>query len=332
MKTSVLCLLAAAALTSSAFAKPSTRVERAGWTGDGAYLVTSLGRNLTVLDGRDGHLVKTAPVPGDSVVYISFSPDSGHEEENWLSGLAVSGQYALTGGGDKMLYWWKIPELEVINGIETSYGLTGLSLGGQGLVGGYTDSSTRYLDSDMRVVRLQGEEVTSNMLPDLVPPYSSETFGVPQISPGGEWAVGRVDDKTRLWHLSPQDITSEEIPEVTVEEIELGTSYFYRSTGSVVQRYSYAAPTVVERAFAVADAIEVAVDGEEQRLVVRTADAIWLLDQTGQEAPQEWKQTCQAMTLCPDGKKVLLWHEKRVEAWDLDTRQKLFEAPRGTAD
>jgi hypothetical protein len=320
-------------LTGGALAQPLVPIDQAAWTSDGAYLVTARGRQLQVLDGQDGHLVKAASVPGEKMVYISFSPDSGREEPNWLSGMAVAGRYALTGGGDHMLHWWIIPELEVVAKYEASYGLTGLSLGGQGKVGGYTDSSTRDLDASMMIVRWNstGEDgsdsVTASSLPDLIQPYSSETFGVPQVSPGGEWALGRVDETVRLWQLGGDQVTSQELPGLTMDSLRLGASHFYRLTKGAVEQYAYSAPTVVVRSFETT-ALDAAVDEDETRLVLWTGKSIVLWSLLKVDPAESWEQTCEGVTLCPDGGKVLLHFKERFEAWDFQGEKELFEIPR----
>ncbi len=320
-------------LTGVALAQTPVPVDQAAWTSDGAYLVAARGRQLRVLDGQDGHLVKAAQVPGSEKVYISFSPDTGREEPNWLSGMAVAGRYALTGGGDHMLHWWTVPELEVIGEYEASYGLTGLSLGGQGKVGGYTDSSTRDLDASMMIVRLkaEGEEgseaVTASRLPDLMQPYSSETFGVPQVSPGGEWALGRVDEAVRLWRLSAEGVTSQELPGLTMDSLRLGGEHFYRLTQGEVEQYAYSAPTVVVRSFETT-ARDAAVNEEESRLVLWTGKSIVIWSLLEVEPAESWEQSCEGVTLCPDGGKVLLHFKDHFEAWDLQGEKKLFEIPR----
>jgi WD40 repeat protein len=326
MKRWLTVLLLLALLQLGALAHPtSVTVTGAGWTSDGAYLVTTgPSRSLRVHHGSTGTVVKEVTAPGEVSTYIAFSPDSGYDQPNELGYLAVSGTYAVTASADYTLHWWKIPELEIAQQSSTTYNLVGLSLAAEGTVAAYTDTSTRYLDSCMTLVRWSAPEgLTSESFSDLSAPDSSSSFGVPRLSPNGQWAAARVADTVKLWNLLTPGLPAVDLGQMP---LAMGNSFYYSADAKGVSQNSYAAEQM--RHLICPEATDLAVDQAENLLLALAGDGLWIWELSTSNPPRQWTKSAEKMTICPDGKKVGLWQKDHLEVWDLETEKLLFKLDR----
>lgn len=323
----VLSLLTFLAVFGASVAAEPLTISRAAWSSDGAYLVTTgPERKIRVHDGNSGQLIKEVTAPGDLTTYVSFSPDSGTEEANSLNALAVSGQYALTGSTDGALHWWSLPDLMVAQQTTIDYQLQGLSLARDGKVAAYTDTSTRYLDSNMALLRWLEAEVSRTSFRDLPPPDSSQTFGVPRLSPNGAWAIALVSDQLRLWSLEQPEPSYLELSGGT--PFVMGDAHFYATEADTLTQYAYTATEKALQKIPLAGSKGIALDGKETRLVVLAPDAVLIWDLTRPGQSLRWSKTAESLTLSPDGKKLGLWQEDRMDVWSLDTEKLLFSLAR----
>ena len=192
----------------------------------------------------------------------------------------------------------------------------------------YSESSTRYLDSSVGLVRWTDSGLAETPLPDLPPPDSSSSFGVPQLSPDGKWAVGGVADEFRLWNLEKPDAPSITLVGISPESLAMGSQHYYTLVGQEIIRRSYDTPVVEDQSYACPGGGRLAVDESERHLVGLFDDgvSIWNLDQDN--TLRQWSVKAENLTLCPDGKTIGLWKKGWFEIWNLDSQTFLFKLPR----
>lgn len=303
-------------------------ISNVGWSADGRYLVTvnPSSRRLRVHDGSTGLLLKAVTAPGEKTAYISFSPDSGREEPNSLGALAVSGDCALTAGKDQILQWWRLPALDLVASAQGSYAVRGVSLGGEGQIGAYTCTSSRDLDSEMNALWLTNGAIQSRLFSELPPPDSSESFGVPQFSPDGAWAVAKASDTLQVWRMEPAGTTKISSASLDVAGMALGNTHFFTVDPQGVAMRSYQAPDIEIRRFVCPGAVEAAVDGDETRLVVR-GPKVLVWDLSGQAQPQQWAVSADALWAAPDLSKLALRRAGLLEVWDVPSGKKVYALP-----
>lgn len=323
---SLLTLLLLSQVTSAP--AQSREVLAAAWSENSRYLVT-LGpeRIVRVHDGTTGEVLKTTRAPGDATTYYSFSPDSGWEEPNHLFNLRVSGETAVCGSTDEQIFWWSLPDLKPLAATTSSYSLTALALGQQGRTALCVSTSTRYLDSSFQLFRLGDKGFEGYELPDLPPPDSSSSYQSPQLSPDGRWACAWTGEKFQFWELGPETAQSLEMEDISSPL--LGNTYLYDSKDNIITIRSYQSPALVLKQLSCGQVRSSWVNTEETRLVNLTTDGLelWELNSLDNGPTRKWAQTAKRITVSPDGRKVILWHEKHLTVGDLDNLKTLYDLP-----
>jgi len=269
-------------------------------------------------------VLKALNVPGDPIVSVSFSPDSSHEEDNVVSQLAVSGDYALTGSTDHALHWWSLPSLKNPITAESTYGLGGLSLSAEGKVAGWTSTSSRYLDSEMSLLRWTDEGARSGSFSDLPPPDSNSSYGVPQFSPDGRWAMARTGSDVQLWNLAEADTPSQIVANVDFSGLALGNSHFFTPIQGGLSMRAYAKPNEEVRRFLCPNAYAW-VDAQETRLLGYTSEAIWSWEVSAPDKPRKFIKASQGASFSPDLRRAALWQKSRLEVWDMQSFRMLYK-------
>ena len=300
-------------------------IQAAGWSAAGKYLVTIGGhRRLRVHDGASGKLLRAVRVPGDPGVYVSFSPDSGHDEENVVSTLAVSGDCALTGSTDHNLHWWTLPQLKNPVSAQSSYGLVGIALAAEGKLASCTSTSTRYLDSELSLLRWTEQGVSGGSFSELPPPDSSSSFGVVRFSPDGHWAMGYTGSGVQLWNLAEAKTPSQIVQGIDSSALALGNAYFFTRVPDGLSMRSYLLPDQEVRRFRCPDGSPW-VDAGETRLLLTNSQEIWSWDLAAPNTPRKWAKKSLAATISPDLRRAALWQKTALEVWDLPTSKMLYK-------
>ncbi|MBS2040586.1 hypothetical protein JST97_36705 [bacterium] len=321
--------LAIIALTLLALALPVSAEEggitRAGWSAGGKYLVTVGGnRRLRVHDGASGLVLKALRVPGDSSVFVSFSPDSGHNEDNVVTQLAVSGDYALTGSTDHSLRWWSLPHLKNSATAESTYGLVGLALSAQGQLASCTSTSTRYLDSEMSLFRRTDQGVKSSSFSQLPPADSSSSYGTACFSPDGHWAMAYTGSGVQLWNLAEDSMPSQVLNDLDPSGLALGNTHFFARVADGFSMRSYLKPEQEVRRFLCPGGFAW-VDDAETHLLMHNSQGIWSWDLNAPEAPHKWAKKSEGIAVSPDLKRVALWQKNTLEIWDVPSSKMLYQ-------
>ncbi|MBX3170629.1 MAG: WD40 repeat domain-containing protein [Candidatus Eremiobacteraeota bacterium] len=295
------------------------------WCGAGKYLIsTASGRSLRLHDAATGKIRKSVKVPGQAAVYVPFGPDSGTDEENRLY-VTGGGDFAVTCGVDQMLHWWKIPQLTSPLHKEINYELVGMSMAANGKLLAYTSTSSRYLDSEMVLLRWQDKGVEFGSFSELPPPDGSSSFSSPRLSPDGHWAMAFTGADVQLWNLTRPESGSQHLKDVSIGGTALAARHFYTQIPGGVSVRSYTNPEQSLRTFACQNPRAAGVDAREKRLVVLTWDNLYCWDLTRPEqAPRVWRHRAEFMQFSPDGGKVMLRSEKAIEVWSLQPHQLLF--------
>lgn len=312
-------------LSVSAWADPGG-VDGAGFSNDNRYLVTIGGeRTVRLHDGNTGKLLRTVRAPGEASTWFSFSPDSGWEEPNNLYSLSVAGDVAVCCSSDDNIFWWKLPSLELIATGSSTYGAGAMAVSANGEKAVCISTSTRYLDSSIQLLELVEGSVHGLDLPDLPPPDSSSSYGAPQLSPDGNWAVAWTGDGYQLWDISSRIPVS-----VSAENIQnpiLGRFHLYDFGSSGLDVYTHGSLQSPIRTFSCRNMVWAQVSHDETRLICRTAEGLEVWDLTHEGPPVEWRVPAERLTVSPDGRRALVWGEKTLTAFDIDTRKALFKLP-----
>lgn len=327
MKAKSLALLSlfVLAFSSAGLAEPGG-ISSAVFSGDGRYLVTTGGeRRLRLHDGTTGKVIRAVRAPGSATTWFSFSPDSGWEEPNPLSGLLISGNTVICGSGDDQLFWWKLPSLEFIAQGSSTYSQAGIAAADNGKKVICVSTSTRYLDSSIQLLELVDGKVEDRGLPDLPPPDSSSSYGAPMLSPDGRWAAAWTGEGYQLWNLSSD--YAESVPLDAVTGLLLGNSHIYYIGQNGVTVRAYDSLETVIREIPCGRVIWSRLSDDEARLVIRTDGGLEVWDLTKEAPPYKWATEAERLSVSSDGRRVLVWDEKYVTAFSIDTQKTLFKLP-----
>ena len=300
-------------------------VHSAAWCGGGKYLLTTAaGRRLRLHDANTGRIKKSLIVPGKATVYVSFGPDSGTDEDNNLS-VQGAGDFAVSCGVDRMLHWWKLPQLTCTLEKELNYNLVGISLAENGQLLAYTSTSSRYLDSEMGLLHWDGKELKYGSFSELPPPDGSGSYSAPHLSPDGRRAMAFTGQDVQLWDLTRPEMAGQHLLGVLIEGIALTNQHFYTEVKEGVSMRSYTRPEQSLQLFPCQYVRAIGVDSRETRLVVLTWDHLYCWDLANPEkSPRVWKHQAERMQLSPDGKKAMLRNQKAIEVWDLEKHRRLY--------
>ncbi|ODT75424.1 hypothetical protein ABS71_04465 [bacterium SCN 62-11] len=297
----------------------------AAWCAGGKYLLTTTaGRRLRLHGATTGKVRKSSVVPGKATVYVSFGPDSGTDEDNNLY-VRGDGEGAITCGVDRMIHWWKLPQLTCTLEKDINYNLVGMSLVDHGRLMAYTSTSSRYLDSEMGLLRWDGKDLKYGSFSELPPPDGSSSYSAPQLSPDGLWAMAFTGQDVQLWDLSKPEAGGRHVKDVLATGMALTNQHFYTEVKEGVSVRSYAQPEQSLHTFPCRYVRAIGVDSLEQRLVVLTWDELscWDLRQP-EKKPRVWKHKSESLQLSPDGKKAILRDQKSIEVWDLEKHRRLY--------
>lgn len=306
-------------------AQQVTVFQAAAWSQDGKALLTiGPNRQLRLHDGNTGEVVKSVTVPGSATTYESLGPDSGTEVENVLWGVAVSGRLAVSADYDDNFHWWSVPTLEQLDTSRSNYGIVGFNLGGD--VVAYTATSSRYLDSEIAWSRLGPEGIAGALLPDLPPPDSNYSYGVPDVSPNGHWVMANTDEGVRLWNLSGPEVTSVLLTESDVaQERSLGLERYYCLNDGEVSGYRYDAPLTEALRLNAGPANHLFVTSDETRLLLQGDTGLKVYDLTSGGVIQTWERENEPrLHLSPDGSRGFTVTESWLECWDIPSQARLY--------
>ena len=321
------CLFLALLLCLPALSEPGG-ISAAAWSADGKHLVTiGSKRRLRVHQGDTGKIVKAITVPGEATTLISFSPDSGSQEENRLTQLCLSGDRVVTVGLDHNLHWWSLPGLQPLAQSSATYGVVGLSMGGE--ITAYTATSSRYLDAEISWVRLSKGKQEGSMLPNLPPPDSSSSFGGPTVSPDGCWVMAMTAGEPTLWDMTNEEITTSVLDaKAHLGPWALGSQRFYTSRADGVRGYLYENPTAESLYIGCKDPRALMVTSDESRLVVQTRSGLSIYDLSSGTKLLGWGRPDQPpLTVSGDAKFGFVLTEKTLEVWEISTQRCLYRLP-----
>ena len=306
-------------------AQQVTVFQAAAWSQDGKLLLTiGPNRHLRLHDGTTGEVIKSVTVPGSATTYESLGPDSGTEVENVLWGVEVSGGLAVSADYDDNFHWWSVPTLEQLGTSRSNYGIVGFNLGGD--VVAYTGTSSRYLDSEISWSRLGPEEIEGALLPDLPPPDSNYSYGVPGVSPDGHWVMANTDEGVRLWNLSGPEVTSVLLTQsVVAQERSLGRERYYCLSDGEVLGYRYDAPQSEPLRLNAGPANHLFVTSDETRLFLQGVTGLKVYDLKSGDLIQTWERENEPLLhLSPDGSRGFTVTENWLECWDIPSQTRLY--------
>jgi hypothetical protein len=311
------------------------------WAEGSRYLVSEGGeRRIRLHDGATGLVLKAVRVPGPEQTVLKLASESRLEVSNDLAGLAARGRYAVTTDASDAVQWWSLPDLKTIASGRCGTGLIGLAMAGQGKMAAYSSSYRPWAAAELEVLHLAGSKVENEPMPELPPPHPGLAFGRPLLSPNGHWLICATGSQATVWDLSHRPARTRPFGDSDLSGAALGNRHFFAIDGDAISMRTYDDPATEVARFPCARPLQVAVDAEERRMLVKAEGGIRIWDLAHPEKPRDWLIHCDSMTASPDLKKVALAQQQRYDVYDLASRRLLFslstidslkEAPASTA-